>query len=301
MKTMKYLNRLNLYLKFSLLIFFVFFVGILPARAFGISPAKILLTIDPGVSQTVVVKITNDEKTDLKFGLGVWGMEQDQQGNPVFTRGEDVAETWVYPENNLVTIKSGQTKDVNFIIKIPIDAWAGSYYLGLFAEPVWPKGEQGSINTRLVSMLTLQVSGLVNESLLIENWAPQKNTYSEKKWKFDLLLKNSGSIETEMRGTLALRNWKGEEIFSQPLVLGNKLLAGAKRALQPEMVLRDDIKLPGLYQAQIKINYGRTNLSAGALAYVWYFPVWSRAILAGVGLVLVCLLVLMVKKAIKKD
>lgn len=288
------------YLKIFLLLTLTFFVWILPARAFGISPAKILLTIDPGVSQTVVVKITNDEKTDLKFGLGVWGMEQDAQGNPVFSRGEDVAETWVYPENNLVMVKAGQTKDVNFIIKIPVDALAGSYYLGLFVEPVWPKGEQTSVSARLVSMLTLQVSGAVNESLLLEKWAPQADITKEKKWKFDLLLKNAGTIEINLNGVVALRNWKGEEIFSQPLVLGNKLLAGAKRALQPEMVLRDDIKLPGLYQAQIKINYGRANLSANALAYVWYFPAWSRAILAGLGMIVLILLVFGVKKFIKR-
>lgn len=295
MKTMKYLNRL-IFLS-GILIFFIIAQS---ARAFSISPTKILLTIDPGASQTVIVKITNDEKKDLEFRLGVWTMEQDQQGNPVFIRGEDVAETWVYPENNIVMIKSGQTKDVNFIIKIPADVWAGSYYLGLFAEPVWPKEERAGINARLVSMLTLQVSGAVNESLLVEKWAPQKNSYSEKKWKFNLLLKNAGTIEINMNGAVALRNWKGEEIFSQPLVLGNKLLAGAKRALQPEMALPDNIKLPGLYQTQIKINYGRTNLSAGALAYIWYFPQWSKIVLAITVLFLVLLIVFFIKRSRKR-
>ena len=142
---------------------------------------------------------------------------------------------------------------------------------------------------------------MVNESLAIEKWSPMADVSGEKKWKFDLLLKNVGAIEMDMRGSMALRNWKGEEIFSQPLILGNKLLAGAKRALQPEIVLRDDIKLPGLYQVQIKINYGKTNLSASSLAYVWYFPVWSRAVLIGAGAVLVILLVLMARKVVKKD
>ena len=227
-------------------------------------------------------------------------MEQDKQGNPVFTRGEDVAETWMYPENYSVNIKSRQTKDINFIIKIPANALAGSYYLGLFAEPVWPEGKQNSISARLVSMLTLQVSGMVNESLVIEEWAPQADITKERKWKFDLLLKNNGAIEMNMNGAVALRNWKGEEIFSQPLVLGNKLLAGAKRALQPEVVLRDDIKLPGLYSAQIKINYGLTNQAISSIAYIWYFPQWSKVILAGLGAIFVILLVLAVKKLVKK-
>lgn len=288
MKTIKYF--------FYILGIFIFFIAARPARAFGVSPAKILLTVDPGSSQTVAVKIKNDENTSLNFKLGVLGVKQNEQGGPVFTRGEDASENWVYPESNPVNIKPDSVKDVNFIIKIPADALPGSYYLGLFAEPVWPKGAQANVNTRLVSLLTLQVSGLVSESLAIEKWAPLAGVSGEKKWKFDLLLKNVGAIEMDMRGSIALRNWKGEEIFSQSLVLGNKLLAGAKRALQPEIVLRDDIKLPGLYQVQVKINYGKTNLSASSLAYVWYFPVWSKVVLVLAVLLIVVLIFWRIKR-----
>ena len=112
------LNRLKIYLKLFLPIFFIFFIGISPARAFGILPAKILLTVDAGVSQTVVVKVKNDENTSLNFKFGVLSMKQDEQGGPVFTRGADVSENWVYPESNSVNIKSNSIKDVNFIINI---------------------------------------------------------------------------------------------------------------------------------------------------------------------------------------
>jgi len=288
------------YLKTLLFSTLTFFVWVLPVRAFSISPAKILLTVDAGASRTVAVKIKNDEKNDLNFRLGVLGMRQNEQGEPIFTRGEDAAENWVYPENGQVNIKSGATKDINFIIKIPADALAGSYYLGLFAEPTLSKEKPANVNTRLVSLLTLQVSGMVNESLVIEKWEPLTGVSGEKKWKFNLLLKNVGAMEVDMRGMAALRNWKGEEIFSQPLVLGNKLLAGSKRALQPEIILRDDIKLPGLYQAQIKINYGKTNQPVSSIAYIWYFPAWSKVVLAGLGAVLLILLVLMAKKLVKR-
>ncbi len=290
-------------LKFYLLTLFIFFIAALPARAFEISPVKSLFTVDPGTSQIIVIKIKNSEKNNLAFKLSVLGMQQDEDGKPIFSRGIDLAESWVYPENNLINIKSGETKSANFIIKIPADAVAGSYYLGLTVEPVLSeKNDQASLSTRLVSLLTLQVKGLVEESVAIEKWAPsasRRNDLEIKKLKFDLNLKNNGTIEVLMRGAVAIRNWKGEEIFSEPIILGNKLLAGSKRVLQPEVILKNDINLPGLYSAQVKINYGRTNQVVSAIAYVWYFPKWSKIVL-GMMVLLVAFLIFWRVKRVRR-
>jgi hypothetical protein len=295
----------NLYLKFYLLTFFIFFIAAKPARAFEITPVKSLLTVDPGISQTVVIKIKNTPSSkgaglNLTFKLSVLGVSQDEDGRPVFSRGTDMAENWVYPENNLVKIKSGEIKSVNFIIKIPADALAGSHYLGLAVEPVLSptggkEGDQASLQTRLVSLLTLQVKGMVEESMVIEKWAPFAGVTDKKNWKFDLSLKNNGTIEALLRGTIAIKNWQGEELFSEPITLGNKLLAGSRRVLHPEITLRNDINLPGLYQAQVKINYGLTNQMVLSIAYIWYFPQWSRVALAIIALLLVSLVIFVAK------
>jgi hypothetical protein len=313
MRHLKTLFKLPLYLIFLL----TFFIAALPARAFEISPVKSLFTVDPGTTQTIIVKIKNTlpfipplkgEGQGVGFKLNVLGMMQDEDGRPIFARGIDAAESWVYPENNLVNIKSGETKSVNFIIKIPTDAVAGSYYLGLAVEPVLEKGGQTSLATRLVSLLTLEVKGLVQESVIIEKWEPsarlgEQNDLEIKKLKFDLGLKNNGTIEVLMHGQIAIRNWKGEEIFSEPIILGNKLLAGSKRALHPEIILRNDINLstgqaglPGLYSAQVKINYGRTNQIVSAISYVWYFPRWSKIVLGVIILILVFLIFWRIRK-----
>jgi len=309
----------NRYLKTFLLLLSIFFVWVLPARAFEISPVKSLFTIDPGTSQTIIIKIKNTPpsipplkgegqglpagQAGVGFKLNVLGMIQDEEGKPVFSRGVDLAESWVYPENNLVNIKPGETKSINFIIKIPADAVAGSYYLGLAVEPILEKNGSSSLNTRLVSLLTLEVEGLVRESVIIEKWAPSaswQNDLEIKKLKFDLNLKNNGTIEVLMAGSAAIRNWREEEIFSQPIILGNKFLAGSKRVLHPEVIFENKINLPGLYSAQIKINYGRTNQMVSAIVYVWYFPMWSKIVLGIAGLVLVLLAVVVVKRARRK-
>lgn len=271
------------------------FIGI--SKAFGISPIKILLTVDRNTSQTVVFKINNSSASagETTFKLSVLGVRQDEAGLPVFERGISAAENWVYPENNLVKVKAGETKSVNFIIKTPEDALPGSHYLGLAAEPV-QQTNSGGLNSRLVSLLTLQVQGLVNESLQIEKWDLQAGAIGNDVWKFDLKLKNNSVIEVPMQAQVAIRNWQGEEIFVEPIVLGNKLLANSRRALSPEILLKNNISLPGLYQAQVKVNYGKTNQSVSSIAYIWYLPIWSKAAAAVFALILVVIFYFLIKR-----
>jgi hypothetical protein len=273
----------------------VIFLVVSPVRAFSISPVKILLTADPDVNQTTILKINNSEKTDQIFKLDVLGTTQDETGLPVFGRGTEVAESWVYPENNTVKVKAGETKSVSFIVNIPSDAAAGSHYFGLAVEPV-VEDSKNNLNSRLVSLLFLQVKGLVREELLVEKWEPRANISNNKNLTFSLKLKNSGVVEVPLRGTVAVRNWHGDEIFSEPIVLGNKLLADSYRVLSPKIILRDNISLPGLYQFQLKVNYGLTNQMSSAIAYVWYFPSWSRWVVVFFGLLIILAVIFLIKR-----
>lgn len=290
------MNVKNIYKCSLVLGLFVTLVFVYPVKAFGVSPVKILTTIEANTSQTVVLKIENSEKKDLVFKLGVLGVKQDDSGKPLFERGVTEAENWVYPENSTLLVKTGQTKSVNFIIKIPKNTLAGSYYVGLFVEPSSGESASSNVSTKLVSLLTVQVAGTVNESILIDKWLAKQNISKDREWQFDLSLKNNGDVEVPLKGILSIRNWKGEDIFAEPLVLGNKLIAGSRRVLSPTIILRDDIKLPGLYQSQIKINYGLTNQVSSAITYVWFFPQWSQVFLVIFGILIFGLVVFVVKR-----
>lgn len=279
-----------------LLTLVLFFLTSLPANAFGISPVKMLLTVEPGANQTVVLKITNKEEVSLAFKLSVLGVKQDETGLPVFNRDVEEAENWVYPEDNMVQVIGGETKSVNFIIKVPAEAEVSSHYLGLAAEQVIGDNNKNSLNSRLISLLTLQVKGVVHEELFIEKWGADPTVSTNRDYTFNLKLRNSGVVEVPMRAVVAIRNWRGEEIFSEPIVLGNKLLAGSRRALSPLISLKDDLDLPGLYQAQLTIHYGLTNQTTSAIAHIWYFPKWSQVAAVIFGLVIMYFFVVLVKR-----
>lgn len=272
----------------------IFVFAALPVQAFEIAPIKMLITADADSTQTVVLKIKNTAAADTDYVLSVLGLRQDNGGLPVFERGISTAETWVYPEASQVTIKAGETKSVNFIIKVPTGSLPGSHYLGLAAEPEAVNNSQNSLSTKLVSLLTLQVSGLVTESVSIDTW--EKVSESATNWQFNLQVQNTGSVEVLMQGVLALKNYRGDEIFSQPMSVGNKLLTGSKRALTVGVDLHDKLQLPGLYQAQVKLRYGKTGQEVSALVYVWYIPLWSKVAGATVVGILILLVVLGLRK-----
>ncbi len=281
---------------FFLSIIFVLFIAISPVHAFSITPVKMLVTADPATSQTVVVRINNSDKTNLTFKLSVLGTKQDEMGLPVFERGVDEAEAWVFPEESSVIVKPGETKVANFIIRVPENASAGSHYVGLAVEPALKNTNQNAVTSRLVSLLTLQVKGLVQESVIIEKWDVIKESIGNKSWKFALGLQNNGTVEVPLKGTVAIKNWRGEEIFIEPVVLGNTLLAGSRRVLSPEINLKNNISLPGIYQAQLTVNYGRTGQTVSAIDYIWYFPTWSKTVLVIGGLLLLLLVFLLIKR-----
>lgn len=283
----------NIFLFLAALFFFL--INPFLVHAFEISPIKILSTGDPGSNQTLVLKVKNSDTVSKTFLLSVFGVRQNEEGLPIFERGASLAEEWVFPENSQITIAAGETKAVNFIAKIPSEALPGSYYLGLSAEPVIEKKE-GSLNTRLTSLFVLQVSGLVQENISIENW--KKNTAATRdSWSFNLLFRNTGSVEVPLQGSVSIMSIMGREIFSQSIVLGNKLIVGAKRSIKPEVMLQHRVVFPGLYQAQVQIKYGKTGQSTSAIAYIWYFPTWSKR----VGLVLLGLVFVLVILLFKKQ
>lgn len=272
--------------KFFYFIFILFSLAIAGAvGAFSISPTKILLTIEPGKSSEVFVEVENSEKQDMVFAGIVLGVRQDNEGRPIFLSGYSVAEKWVSPKTDKISLKSGAKEKVYFTIQVPTGTPAGAYYLALVIQAVSTGGDVG-LTGQIASLLNLQVSGTVSESVKINKWEFNEQKSDKDNWKFSLNLENSGNIEVLLDGNLSISSWLGREMFKEKLNLGNKLLAHSFRFLQPEFNLaRKNIYLPGLYQVKADISYGKTNQRAAESIYVWYWPVWSKII----GLVLLFL------------
>jgi len=251
------------------------FFSIQEVNAFAISPSKILVTVDPGKDQTVAIEIKNQETQDLNFTLKILGIEQDGYGRPIFKNNINIAEKWIKPELDSIFIKSGEKKIANFIIKVPLGAEPGSHYIGLAVQSITAEKKQVGLSGQLVSILTLQVSGVVRESVIISKWDILSQSFKSKNFEFDLELQNKGTVGIDLSGDLKITTWRNKSILEKKVNLGNQLIVHSMRSLQPKITIsNENLRLPGLYQAQIRVNYGKTKQSVISTVHFWYLPIW---------------------------
>ncbi|TAN34267.1 hypothetical protein EPN28_00245 [Patescibacteria group bacterium] len=272
-----------------------------PVSAVSISPSKAFVTIDPGASQTMILKIKNDGPRDARYKLLVLGAKQNENGDLFYGANFWPAETWVQPESNVVEVGAGQERKVIFEINAPRDAAPGSNYLSLQVEPSSSAGAGGvQLQARVASLLILQVAGSVREELEILQWSPRAYSWRKAVWPFELIAQNNGPVEVETAARVVVKNWLGREKIIKEIELG-KILAGAIRVSHQEVkphgvvyckglcptIYTPDSKiwLPGRYTVKTEIKYGLTKQTARAEAQVWFWPLWS--LLAGLLLIVV--------------
>ncbi len=263
-------------------------------HSFSISPLKFHLTLTPGVTNYVLsLTVKNSSSEKQLFNFKVLGAEQIQSGQLIFSELQTPAESWVQPEINAVEIPSNAEEKINFLISIPKDAVAGSYYLGLAAETV-PNSEeeQVGVSGQLVSILLLQVAGVVNESLSIEKWSVPSVVFG-KKWTAILTLLNTSVVELPVSGEISVHDWLGRKVASESINLGSALLPSAGRNYSAIIPMQKERLLPGPYEAKINVRYGLTNQTSVAVKRIWYLPYYIWIIIP---IVIILGAVMMIKR-----
>lgn len=266
----------------------ILFGAVSTARAFSVSPTKTEITVNPGDEQVVNIKIKNDAPAVAVYQLKVVGVRQESSGAPVYGAGLDIAENWIAPVKETVGVGGADWQTIGFNIKIPKKVLPGTHYLGLAVA----SKNQGALTGQVISLLAVRVAGTINEVLTISTWQAAKSFTSERAWRFNGNLKNSGSMELPMRGELSVYNWLGQTVYRASVVLGSDLLPQSERWLESSLPEQIKFFLPGPYHARLKVAYGLTNQLATQSTVVWYVPVW-------VGVVVVILmigLVILIKK-----
>lgn len=260
----------------------------LPAMAMSISPSKFKIIADPGTEQKISLEVFNNEKAPLAIAVGVLGAEQDSAGRAKFGKDFDVAENWFSFSPSQFILKPSEKKKVDFTISAPADAKPGlAHYIGL-AVNARPFAGGANITSRLIAPVTVQISGLIKESLDIEN-------LRTRAWVASGTVLNKSNIELSLSGEAEIKNWSGKILYTQPLVLGNNLLAQTSRQIEAELNFKP--RWPGFYPVVLKIRYGQTGQTASAQSIVWYFP---YAIYYLAGLIFLAVIVLLAKSKVQR-
>jgi len=281
--------------KLHLLFFSLSFLLATQASALTISPGKGLITVDRNSSQSVVVTVFNETEKLLNLEPKVLGMQQGQDGGPLFDLGISQAEKWISTNQGDFVLSPNESKKINFNIDVPDGIYPGSYYLGLAVKSSNKESGGTGISSQVVSLLTIQVAGLAEENLKITKWEVEKSFLTKLNWDFDLKFRNLGNVEVPLLGSVEVYSWKGKKILEKDVYLGNQLLVDSIRNVKPDLNLSEyKFLLPGIYKSKILINYGKTNQLVEKEVRVLYLPVWSFVVL-GFGFLFIILIIFKIK------
>lgn len=279
----------------------IFFLSLLfllipvSTRAFSLSPTKIDLTIDPGEKQILEIKIKNAEQQPVGLRPVVMGAEQNTSGAIVFVSGKSEAESWAMTKTANFVLQPGQEQIIQFLIDVPSGSYPGSYYLGLGVSQENVSGGNVNMSGRLLSVVNIKVSGTASETLVLNGWSSAEKIWFSPDWKLNAEVENKGNVELPLKGSIEVYSLFGRKLMEKDLPMGNKIIPGTKRFFVWDASLsKVDIFKPGIFRANLVLQYGLTGQKITTSTTFWYFYPPTLFVIVAVPLLVV--LIFLAKK-----
>ncbi len=285
--------------RIGLIILFCLFFIPANTQAVSVSPVRTVITVDPGESNTVSIKVANNTDAERNYELRTLSFSESEQGQVIYGYGVQEAEKWLKPRQEKIVLKVNESKTIDFLVKIPSGVPAGSYYLALAAKELGKESGNLGVGAEVASLLILQVAGEVKEELVVKEINSERSIYFSKPWKLELSLKNLTPVEVPVKGRVYLKDPMGELVAAKDLALGRDILARSERRIQTVLWENASLVLPGKYRVSIIIDYGKTNGQIAQEVFVWYFPIWF--VVAGPIVIILLVSLTILKKRNKKN
>ena len=286
--------------KLSALLVFLVLVIPAPVFAFSISPLKYIFTLERGQDRRVQIKFYNKEKEAILIESKYVFVRAGIDGLPIYdSEAKELA--WVQPEWDGFILESGQSKEVNYKITVPAEVYPGDYYFGLGGTEVSGYSSQISIGRQLLSLVNIKVAGIAVETLRPIKWESEKRYFFSRNqgWNFNLELESEANVEMPLDAELVVRDRSQNVVFREPVMIGKTILPASKKNTIVRSSANNAISFPGLYQADLILNFGLTKQKALLVDNFWFIPSWLIVIF-GIVLVLSLLVFLLVWKKNRK-
>lgn len=269
-----------------------------------ISPVRSDISIAPGETGAVTVRVTNLSKSKMELQViendFVDGNKED--GTPRLVLDADKyapshsLKRYMVPVKNVI-IEGGKDADITVTINVPKDAKAGGYYGALRFQPVNVEGgANGGVDASAATLILLTVPGPMTEKMDVleynvyqgqatNSWFQSANDLSLK-----LRVVNMGSAHVAPMGQITVKN--GDKVvdtinFNQEKPQ-NVVLPDGKRTWDVPL---KNIGSFGHYTVEGVISYGSKNNTLNLTKSFWVIPVYVIAIAIGGTVLLVLLIV----------
>lgn len=262
-------------LRFIVLILFfplLFFGNVFCADAFAVSPLGYTLIIDPGKSQTATILITNNEWFKNSYVVSVQSFKISEDGQRIYQKDFDPAESWVTISPATISLAPGAQKNVSFKISVPEGQAPGSRSLVLMVASESPAGQTIGLTAKTAIPIFLNVSGVVNENIIIYRWQALKNLIFDHRLPLAIEIYNKGTVNTEVRGKVTVLGFQNRKIAERQVGFGSSIFPDSARRLSPVISLAS-WTWPGRYHVKLEIQYGASKTIISAETVVWYLPI----------------------------
>ena len=301
------------------------FVGGASAWALTISPPLYEIGATPGQNLTTSLKVFNETESDSTWYFSTENFtSQGEQGEPKFYAGGtsntfDLA-SWIIAPRAPITIKSGETRQVEFIIEVPKDAEPGGHYAAVFLNSAPPSSEGGTVGiaSRIGTLVLLRVEGDITEQGDLREFttAGSQSIFGALPIDFYMRFENSGSVHLKPFGEIGITNIfgipvaavlmnQGKQPDGQIAPVGN-VLPKSTRKFDARWQKSEDATKPagfleqldyerrnfalGLYTATLNLEYGTNGETATSQTSFWVLP-WRVILVYGaIGAIILALL-----------
>ena len=259
--------------------------GAIGAQGIEVSPVRQDITINPGQSQTINIKVVNvTANTEVLQGIvNDFVASSNETGQPSILVGANVyapshsLKRFISPLPN-ITLAPGQEIQVPVTINVPKNAAGGGYYGVVRFGPAGTgsKDQTVTLAGRVGSLVLLTVPGDIKQQLSIASFDVESNgspsTYftSNKHINAVIRFQNEGNIQVAPFGKILLKSRSGKIIASfnvnNVTPPGNVLPNSIRRFSIPVSHLSSF----GIYTLEANFGYGTTGqpLSASTVFYV---------------------------------
>ncbi len=259
--------------------------GAIGAQGIEVSPVRQDITINPGQSQTINIKVVNvTANTEVLQGIvNDFVASSNETGQPSILVGANVyapshsLKRFISPLPN-ITLAPGQEIQVPVTINVPKNAAGGGYYGVVRFGPAGTgsKDQTVTLAGSVGSLVLLTVPGDIKQQLSIASFDVESNgspsTYftSNKHINAVIRFQNEGNIQVAPFGKILLKSRSGKIIASfnvnNVTPPGNVLPNSIRRFSIPVSHLSSF----GIYTLEANFGYGTTGqpLSASTVFYV---------------------------------
>lgn len=270
------------------------------ANSLEISPLRTDLTIQPGTSKSVTVRITN--LTDGAVSLDPIENDfiaGDENGTPAIILDQNSyapthsLKRFMMPLPNF-TLGPKATKAVNLQINVPPGAQPGGYFGALRFAPTSQSGLPISLNSSVASLILMTVPGPTLEKLTLTNFDVQQNGNAASNFRtpnnLSLLVRfrNDGNLQEAPFGQVVVQ--KGKKV----LYTYNFNQQDPKQEILPDSARRWEVPLKNLgkfgkYTISGTFGYGNGE-SIDISKSVWIIP--TTYIIAAIAIIVILILLI---------